>query len=69
MHDVACVVLQKFRKNGGTISQCGDANAAYKINNSFKFSLILQIMKEIIRILIFVKIYNKYLKIRLMLGI
>ncbi|KAK4364705.1 hypothetical protein RND71_016063 [Anisodus tanguticus] len=49
-HDATCVVLQNIRKNGSTYSQRGDANAAYKIMNSFEFILILQMIKEIMRI-------------------
>jgi hypothetical protein len=50
MFDATCSVLEKIRREGATYSQCGDANAAYKMVTSFEFIFILHLMKEIMGI-------------------
>jgi hypothetical protein len=50
MFDAICSVHEKFRREGATYSQRGDANAAYKMVTSFEFIFILHLMKEIMGI-------------------
>jgi len=50
MFDAICSVHEKFRREGATYSQRGDANAAYKMVTSFEFIFILDLMKEIMGI-------------------
>ncbi|KAG7988107.1 hypothetical protein I3843_03G171000 [Carya illinoinensis] len=44
------IILRFVDVDGSTYSQCGDANAAYKMITSFQFIFILHLMKEIIGI-------------------
>lgn len=46
------VILADVRKNGRSYVTRGDANAAYNFMKSFEFTLILHMMRELMRITI-----------------
>jgi hypothetical protein len=50
MFDATCTVLEDVGREGGTYSQREDAKAAYKMLTSFKFIVILHLMKEVMDI-------------------
>ncbi|XP_050258875.1 uncharacterized protein LOC126703853 [Quercus robur] len=47
MFGPTCLVLENIKKDGSTYLQCGDANIAHKMINSFEFIFSLHLMMEI----------------------